>query len=56
MDLARKFSTTTSSFKSDLNQNKLDSARTMQQDLDSSLSSLESAFDGRKSVIEGVKV
>jgi DNA repair ATPase RecN len=56
MDLARKFSTTTSSFKSDLNQNKLDSARTMQQNLDSSLSSLESAFDGRKSVIEGVKV
>lgn len=56
MDLARKLSTVAASFKSDLNQNKLENARTLQQDLEGSLSGLESAFDQRKSVIEGVKV
>lgn len=56
MDLARKFSTSAASFKNDLSQNKLDTARTAQQDLNNSLSGLESAFDMRKSVIEGVKV
>jgi hypothetical protein len=56
MDLARKLSTIAESFKSDLSQNRLQNARTMQQDLDGSLSGLGSAFDQRKSVIEGVKV
>jgi len=56
MDLIRKFSTIAASFKSDLNQNKLENARAVQQDLDGSLSGLESAFDLRKSVIEGVRV
>jgi hypothetical protein len=56
MDSARRVSTTAASFKSDLDQNKLDNARTVQQDLDGFLGSLESAFDQRKSVIEGVKV
>ena len=56
MDFARKFSTTAASFKSDLNQSKLENARTRQQDLDSSLASMEAAFDQRKSVVEGVKV
>ena len=56
MELARKVATVATSFKGDLDQNKLDGARTMQQDMDSSLSALESAFEQRKSVIEGVKV
>jgi uncharacterized protein Yka (UPF0111/DUF47 family) len=56
MDAARKIGTSTNSFKDDLNQNKSDSARVTQQGLDDSLSGLESAFDERKSVIEGVKV
>ena len=56
MDLARKLSTIAASFKSDLNQNRLENARSLQQDLDGALSDLDSAFDQRKSVIEGVKV
>jgi hypothetical protein len=56
MDLARKLSTVAASFKNDLNQNKLENARTMEEDLDGSIRSLELAFDQRKSVIEGVKV
>lgn len=56
MDLVRKFSATTASFKSELTQNKLENARTAQKDLESSVANLESTFDERKSVIEGVKV
>jgi DNA repair ATPase RecN len=56
MDLVRKFSATTASFKSDLTQNKLENARTAQKDLEASVANLESTFDERKSVIEGVKV
>ena len=56
VDLARKFSELTKSFRSNLTQNKFDDARTSQQQLDGSLGSLELAFDQRKSVVEGVKV
>jgi hypothetical protein len=56
MELARKVATVAASFKGELDQNKLDNARTMQQDMDGSLAALESAFEQRKSVIEGVKV
>jgi hypothetical protein len=56
MELARKVATVAASFKGELEQNKLDNARTMQQDMDGSLAALESAFEQRKSVIEGVKV
>jgi hypothetical protein len=56
MDLTRKFSSVAASFKNDLSQSKLENARTTQLDLDTTVSSLELAFDQRKSVIEGVKV
>jgi hypothetical protein len=56
MDSARKFSEATASFKSDLDQSKLDNARNSEKALESSLHSLELAFDQRKTVIEGVKV
>ena len=56
MDLARKIGDATSGFKADLTQGKLENARTNQTDLDSLVSNLESAFDQRKGVIEGVKV
>jgi hypothetical protein len=56
MDLAKKLSDMTSSFRSNLTQNKLEDARNAQLQLDGSLGSLELAFDQRKSIIEGVKV
>jgi len=56
MDLARKFSDGATSFKSDLSQNKLENAHNSQQELESALANLETVFDQRKSVIEGVKV
>ena len=56
MDLARKFSETTISFRNDLNQSKLENARNVEQELENSLGNLELAFDQRKAVIEGVKV
>ena len=56
MDLVRKIGDTTTSFKADLSQGKLENARTTQQALDTSIGNLESAFDQRKAVIEGVKV
>ena len=56
MDSVRKIGELTANFKADLNQGKLENARTEQQQLDSSISSLESAFDQRKAIIEGVKV
>lgn len=56
MDLVRKISDATSSFKADLSQGKLENARNSQQALDASIGNLDSAFDQRKAVIEGVKV
>ena len=56
MDLVRKIGDATTSFKTDLNQGKLENARTTQEALDASIGNLESAFDQRKAVIEGVKV
>ena len=56
MDFVRKIGDATTSFKADLSQGKLENARTNQQALDASIGSLESAFDQRKAVIEGVKV
>jgi len=56
MDSVRKIGELTANFKVDLNQGKLENARTEQQQLDISISSLESAFDQRKVVIEGTKV
>lgn len=56
MDLVRKINDATTSFRTDLTQGKLENARTTQEALDASIDTLESAFDQRKSVIEGVKV
>jgi DNA repair ATPase RecN len=56
MDLVRKVSDATSSFKADLSQGKLENAKMNQQALDASIGNLDSAFDQRKAVIEGVKV
>jgi hypothetical protein len=56
MDLAKKFSELTTSFRTDLTRNRLDDARNMQLQLDGSIGSLELTFDQRKSIIEGVKV
>ncbi len=56
MDSVRKIGELTTTFKADLTQGKLENARTEQQQLDDTISSLELAFDQRKVVIEGVKV
>jgi hypothetical protein len=56
MDLARKTSELTTTLRGDLTQNRLDGARNAELQLDGSISSLELAFDQRRSVIEGVKV
>jgi DNA repair ATPase RecN len=56
MDLVRKIKDATTSFKTDLLQGKLESARTTQEALDSSIDTLATAFDQRKGIIEGVKV
>lgn len=56
MDLARKFSEHAASLRSALDQNRIANARTSQETLDGSLRALESAFDERRAVIEGVKV
>jgi hypothetical protein len=56
MDLVRKINDAITAFKTDLTQGKLENARTMQQALDASIDTLESAFEQRKAVIEGVKV
>jgi len=56
MDSVRKIGDLTANFKADLNQGKLENARTEQQQLDDSISGVESAFDQRSVVIEGVKV
>jgi len=56
MDMVRKINEATTSFKTDLTQGKLENARTTQQTLDASINSLDSAFEQRKAIIEGVKV
>lgn len=56
MDSVRKIAEASSSFKNDLGQGKVENARNMQQQLGSSIETLEAAFDQRKAVIEGVKV
>jgi len=56
MDLARKFADLTSNFKANLSQSKMEDARTVEQSLEDSISQLETAFDKRKSIIEGVEV
>jgi hypothetical protein len=56
MDSVRKIGELTANFKADLNQGKVENARTEQQQMDDSISSLELAFDQRKAIIEGVKV
>jgi hypothetical protein len=56
MDSVRKIGELTTSFKADLNQGKVENARIERQQLDDSISNLESAFDQRKVAIEGVKV
>jgi len=56
MDLVRKINDATTSFKTDLTQGKLVNARITQQTLDASIDTLDSAFDQRKAVIDGVKV
>jgi hypothetical protein len=56
MDSVRKIGDATASFKADLAQGKLENARNGQQELGVSIDNLESAFEGRKAVIEGVKV
>jgi len=56
MDLVRRINDATAAFKTDLTQGKLENARTTQQSLDTEIDTLDSAFDQRKAIIEGVKV
>jgi hypothetical protein len=56
MDLARKLSDRTTSFRNDLGQGKLENVGNTQRELDDALTNLEMTFDQRKTVIEGVKV
>jgi len=56
MDLVRRINNATAAFKTDLTQGKLENARTTQQSLDMEIDTLDSAFDQRKAIIEGVKV
>ena len=56
MEAVRKINEATMAFKSNLTQDKLENARNTQQSLDTSIDTLESAFDQRRAVIEGVKV
>jgi hypothetical protein len=56
MDSVRKLGDATASFKADLIQGKLENTRTSQQALSASIDRLESAFDQRRAVIEGVMV
>jgi hypothetical protein len=56
MDSVRKIEQLTGNFKADLTQGKLENARSEEQELVSSIDNLESTFDQRNAVIEGVKV
>jgi len=56
LNMARKVADSISSFNSQLSQGKLEGTRSMESDLESSILQLETTFDKRKSVIEGVAV
>jgi hypothetical protein len=56
MDSARKLAGSISDFKSQLEQNKFEDARNVESDLGASISQLETMFDKRKSMIEGVSL
>ncbi len=56
MDVARKFSENAATFRSELDQDKLDNARNTQQALKSEIANMEAVFDKRKETIEGVAV
>jgi DNA repair ATPase RecN len=56
MDLARKFQDSTSNFKTSLIQKKLEDSRSQEQNLEESITQLESAFDKRRSIIEGIVI
>jgi hypothetical protein len=56
MDSVRKIASATQGFKISVEQGKLENARAIQQELSGSIDTLESDFDQRKAVIEGVKV
>jgi hypothetical protein len=56
MDLARQFAGSTASFRDSVSQGNLESARSTEKGLETSLQGLEEAFDHRRVVIEGVKV
>lgn len=56
MDSVRKINDATMAFKTELTQGKLENARTTREALDASIDALESAFQQRQAVIEGVKV
>lgn len=56
MESVRKLGDATASFKADLIQGILENTRTSQQALGASIDNLESAFDQRRAVIEGVRV
>jgi len=56
MDSVKKLGDAAASFKADLAAGKIENARVTQQALDSSIDSLEAAFDQRQATIEGVKV
>lgn len=55
-DSIREFGETVTSFRSDLDQGKIENAKGAQDALNDALRSLERAFDQRKAIIEGVKV
>ncbi len=56
MDLVRKFVDEAAALKEEVDQGKVENARNLEQQLEKLLGSLETAFDQRRSVIEGVKV
>ena len=56
MDTARKLADLVSDLKTQLSQNKLESVMNMEHDLENSISQLETMFDRRKSIIEGVTI
>jgi len=56
MGVARKFSESAAGFKVELAQNKLEDARNAQQALESAIANMETVFDQRKEIIEGVSV
>jgi DNA repair ATPase RecN len=56
MDTARKLADLVSDLKTQLSQNKLENIMNMEHDLENSISQLETMFDRRKSIIEGVTI